>query len=198
MREPKIIGFSLGFGSYNYVFYLLLSWLPSYLSRAMHVDLMHSFLYTGVPWLAATITDLLIGGLLVDKLIQAGHDQSRVRMTVLVLGTACGLGILGAAWSHTPAQALGWITLSISGLSAAAPVGWSIPSLIAPRTSVGKVGGIVNFSNQISGILAPAITGFMLSCLHSFRGAFMVAGAYLLLGIGAYLFLLRDLHPASD
>jgi MFS family permease len=197
LREPKIIGFSLGFGSYNYVFYLLLSWLPSYLSRAMHVDLLHSFLYTGVPWLAAAFTDLLVGGILVDKLIQNGYDQSRVRMTVLVLGTACGLGIVGAAWSHTPLQALAWITLSISGLSAAAPVGWSIPSLIAPRPAVGKVGGIVNFSNQVSGILAPAITGFMLSYLHSFTGAFMVAGAYLLIGICAYLFLLRDLHPVQ-
>lgn len=197
LREPKIIGFSLGFGSYNYVFYLLLSWLPSYLSRAMHIDLLHSFLYTGVPWLAATIADLLIGGILVDKLIQGGHDQSRVRMTVLVLGTACGLGIVGAAWSHTPLQALAWITLSISGLSAASPVGWSIPSLIAPRPAVGKVGGIVNFSNQLSGILAPAITGFMLGYLHSFTGAFMVAGAYLLIGICGYLFLLRDLHPVT-
>jgi MFS family permease len=197
LREPKIIGFSLGFGSYNYVFYLLLSWLPSYLSRAMHIDLLHSFLYTGLPWLAATIADLLIGGILVDKLIQNGHDQSRVRMTVLVLGTACGLGIVGAAWSRTPLQALAWITLSISGLSAASPVGWSIPSLIAPRPAVGKVGGIVNFSNQLSGILAPAITGFMLSYLHSFTGAFMIAGAYLVIGICGYLFLLRDLHPVK-
>ena len=52
---------TLGFGAYNYVFYLLLTWLPSYLSQALHIDLLHSFLYTGVPWLFATITDLLSG-----------------------------------------------------------------------------------------------------------------------------------------
>ena len=33
LRQRKVIGLSLGFGSYNYVFYLLLTWLPSYLSR---------------------------------------------------------------------------------------------------------------------------------------------------------------------
>jgi len=28
----------LGFSAYNYTFYLLLTWVPSYLSKALHVD----------------------------------------------------------------------------------------------------------------------------------------------------------------
>ena len=110
LRQRKVIGLALGFGSYNYVFYLLLNWLPTYLSESLHVDLKHSFLYTGVPWLVATGTDLFIGGLLVDSLIRRGWNQSRVRMAVLVLGTAFGLGILGCGWSHGARQALFWIT----------------------------------------------------------------------------------------
>jgi MFS transporter, ACS family, D-galactonate transporter len=192
LRKRKVIGLALGFGSYNYVFYLLLTWLPSYLSESLHIDLLHSFLYTGVPWLVATAMDLLIGGLLVDMLVQRGWNASRVRMTVLVTGTAFGLGIVGAGWSHSAAQALTWISISIGGLSAAAPVGWSIPSLIAPRASVGRVGGILNFSNQLSGIAAPIVTGYLVNARHSFTGAFAVAGAYLVLGICGYVFLLRN------
>ena len=79
----------LGFGSYNYVFYLLLTWLPSYLSSALHIDLLHSFLYTGVPWLVATAADLVVGGWLVDWLIERGWNASNVRKTVLVAGTTC-------------------------------------------------------------------------------------------------------------
>ena len=194
LGRKKVIGLALGFGSYNYVFYLLLSWLPSYLSQALHIDLLHSFLYTGVPWLIATATDMLIGGLLVDALVRRGWNASRVRMTVLVTGTAFGLGIVGAGWSHTPAQALAWISISIGGLSAAAPVGWSVPSLIAPKGSVGRVGGILNFSNQLSGVAAPIITGYVVQTRHSFAGAFVVAGAYLVIGICGYIFLLRDTH----
>jgi MFS transporter, ACS family, D-galactonate transporter len=197
LRKRKVIGLAIGFGSYNYVFYLLLTWLPRYLSVSLHIDLMHSFLYTGVPWMVATATDLLIGGLLVDRLVQRGWNANRVRMTVLVLGTACGLGILGAGWSHTPAAAIAWISLSIGGLSAAAPVGWSVPSLIAPRASVGRVGGILNFSNQLSGIAAPIVTGYLVSGRHSFTGAFTVAGAYLAIGVCAYLFLLRDMDSIA-
>jgi ACS family D-galactonate transporter-like MFS transporter len=195
IRQPKVLAMVLGFGSYNYVFYLLLTWLPSYLSMALHLDLTHSFLYTGFPWLVATFADLLIGGLLADFLIQRGWDANRVRRTILIGGMTCGLGILGAATVHSPLPALLWISLSIGGLSAASPIGWSVPSLIAPRNSVGSVGGIINFSNQISGISAPIITGFLVQTLHSFGWAFGISAIYLGVGITAYLTLLGKIEP---
>jgi sugar phosphate permease len=189
LRQRKVLGMALGFGSYNYVFYLLLTWLPSYLSRALHIDLLHSVVYTSVPWLFATVTDLG-GGWLADYLIQRGWDASRVRSAFLIVGLAFGLGILGAAHAHTATRALIWISISIGGLAAAAPVGWSIPSMIAPRGSVGTVGSIVNFSNQLSGIAAPIVTGYVVAATHSFAWAFGVSAIYLLIGIAAYIFLL--------
>ena len=199
--ERKVVGLAIGFGSYNYVFYLLLTWLPSYLSFALHIDLLHSFLYTSVPWLFATFTDIVAGGWLVDFLIQRGWSAGLVRKTILVGGTACGLGLLGAAHAHTPMRALIWISISIGGLSAAAPVGWSLPSLIARRNDVGKVGGIINFSNQISGISAPILTGYLVSAFHSYAWAFGVAAAYLAIGIASYIFLLgkiERMHPTPS
>jgi sugar phosphate permease len=192
--QRKVLGMALGFGSYNYVFYLLLTWLPSYLSFALHVDLLHSFLYTGVPWLFATMTDLAAGWLS-DALIQRGWDPGRVRKSVLVGGTAFGLAIAGAAKAHTATQALLWISISIGGLSAAAPVGWSIPSMIAPRGCVGTVGGIVNFSNQLSGIAAPIITGYVIAWTHSYGWAFGISAIYLAIGICSYIFLLGKIEP---
>ena len=194
IRQKKVIGLSLGFGSYNYVFYLLVTWMPVYIARTLKVDLAHAFLYTGVPWLIAAAADLAIGGWLVDALIRRGNNPDRVRRVVLIGGTVLGLGILGAGHAHTPAQAMFWISISIGGLSAAAPVGWSIPSLIAPRETVGSVGGILNLSNQISGIVAPIVTGFLVNGKQSFEAAFLVAAAYLVVGIAAYIFLLGDIR----
>lgn len=189
LRQRKVLGLALGFGSYNYVFYLLITWLPSYFSAALHIDLLHSFLYTSVPWLFATVTDLS-GGWLADFLVHHGCDASRVRKTILVCGTAFGLGILGAAHAHTAARALIWISISIGGLSAASPVGWSVPSMIAPRGSVGTVGGIMNFSNQLSGIAAPVITGYVVAVTHAYAWAFGISAIYLLIGIASYILLL--------
>jgi ACS family D-galactonate transporter-like MFS transporter len=198
LRQPKVYGLGLGWGAYNYSFYLLLTWLPTYLSFAHHVDLLHSVMYTSVPWLFATLTDLVVGGWLVDALIQRGWDASRVRQTVLVIGTSFGLGILGAAHAPTPRAALFWISISLGGLAAAAPVAWTVPSLIAPRESVGRLGGIVNFCGQLGAISAPIITGYVATVTHAFSSAFAAATGILLLGIGGYIFLLRRIEPIPE
>jgi ACS family D-galactonate transporter-like MFS transporter len=188
IRQKKVLGLAIGFGAYNYSFYMLLTWLPSYLASALHVDLLHSFLYTGVPWLFATVCDLG-AGLTSDALIQRGWDASRV------VGTAFGLGILGAVHAHTSVQALFWISVCIGGLSAAAPIGWTIPSMISPRGSVGTVGGIINFSGQISGIAAPILTGYVLFATGSYLWVFGIAAIYLAIGIASYILLLGKIEP---
>lgn len=198
LKRRKVIGLALGFGAYNYVFYLLLTWLPRYVSIALHIDLMQSFLYTSLPWLFATFMDVLVGGLLVDKLIQRGWNAAHVRKAVLVAGTCCGLGIVGAAYAHSALQALVSISISIGGLSAASAVGWSIPSLIAGSKDVGKVGGIINFSNQISGIAAPIVTGYIVAARGSFAWVFGVAALYLAIGIAGYVFLLGKIEPMKE
>jgi MFS transporter, ACS family, D-galactonate transporter len=198
LRQRKVQGLVLGFAAYNYTFYLLLTWLPSYLSSALHINLLHSVLYSSVPWLFATFTDFFIGGWLVNALIHRGRDASLVRQSVLVGGTAFGLGILGAAHAHTPTTALFWISVSLGGLAAAAPVGWSIPSLIAPEGSVGVLGGILNFGNQLSAIVAPIVTGYVVAATQSFAWAFVVATAFLLAGIAGYLFWLGRIEPIPE
>ena len=196
LGQRKALGLAIGFGSYNYVFYLLLAWLPSYLTIALGIDPYHSFLYTSLPWLVATFCDLVVGGWLVDALIRRGYDASRVRQVILIGGTTFGLGILGAANAHDATQALTWISISIGGLSAAAPVGWSVPGLIAGRNNVGRVGGIMNFSNQVSGIAASTVTGYLFAA-HQVGWVFGIAGIYLAVGIGAYIFLLGRIEPAA-
>jgi MFS transporter, ACS family, D-galactonate transporter len=198
LSQRKVWGLVLGYGAYNYTFYLLLSWLPSYLSTALGVDLEHSILYTSVPWAIGAATDLAIGGWLVNALIHRGWEASRVRQTVLVAGTSLGLGIVGAANAHTPQAAVLWISVSMAGLSAAAPVGWSIPALLAPERGVGTLGGILNSSNQLAAIVAPIVTGYIAAETHSFAWAFATAAAILLLGIAAYLFWLGRIEPIPD
>ena len=198
LRQRKVYGLGLGWGAYNYSFYLLLSWLPSYLSFALHVDLLHSVLYTSVPWFFATFTDLVVGGWLVDALIGRGWDPQRVRQAILIGGMACGLGILGAAHAHTAAVALFWISMALGGLAAAAPVAWTVPSLIAPREGVGSVAGIANFCGQIGGISAPIVTGFIVQRTHSFSSAFVTATVVLLLGIFGYVVLLGRMEPVPE
>jgi MFS family permease len=198
LQQRKVYGLALGWGAYNYTFFLLLTWLPSYLSISLRMDLLHSVFYTSVPWLFATVTDVVVGGWLVDALIARGWDSNRVRQTVLITCTSLGLGMLGAARAHSSTSALVWISIALGGLAAAAPVAWTVPSLISPRESVGRVGGIVNFAGQIAAITAPIITGYIVSATHSFASAFVTATVILLLGIAGYAFLLGRIEAIPE
>jgi len=198
LGKKKVWGLVLGFASYNYIFYLLLAWLPSYLASAHQLSLRSAVLYTGIPWVFSGFADLLIGGLLVDALVKRGWDSVRVRQAVLIGGTAFGLGIFGAAHASTPLVAVFWISVSMGGLSAASPVGWSIPSLIAPRESVGTLGGILNFGNQLAGIAAPIVTGYIRQATNSFSSAFTAAAIFLVIGICGYVFLLGRIEAIPE
>lgn len=193
IREKKVWGLALGWGAYNYSFYLLLTWLPSYLSIALHLDLLRSVMYTSIPWLLATFADIFIGGWFVDLLIQRGWNAQRVRKTAMVLGMSLGLAIWGARGVHTPAAALFWITLGLCGLSIAAPVAWTVPSLIVPQQNVGVVSAVANFCSQVAGIVAPIVTGYIIALTHSFSAAFATATGVLLVGICGYVFLLQEI-----
>ncbi len=194
LRRKKVWGLALGMAAYNYNFYLFLTWLPGYLSTSLHLDVLQSGFYTAIPWLAATVSDLIVGGWLVDYLIRRGHDPTRVRQTILVAGLVLGLAVAGATRTTNPKVAIFWISVALCGLAASAPVGWSIPGLIAPPGSTGRVAGIMNFVDNLPAILAPVITGYLVGNSQSFARPFLVAAAVLLGGILSYLFLLGKIE----
>ena len=152
-------------------------------------------MFTAIPWLAATVSDLIVGGWLVDYLIRTGRDSTRVRQSILIGGLVMALAVAGATRTSNPRVAILWISIALCGLAASAPVGWSIPGLIAPTGSTGRVAGIMNFVANLPGVLAPVITGYLVGNSQSFRRPFLVAAGVLLAGIASYIFLLGRIEP---
>jgi len=198
LTTRKVWGLSLGFATYGYCFYLFLTWLPGYLVHTLHQGMLQSAGWAAIPWACASVADLLVGGWLIDYLVARGYDDTRVRKTVLIGGMCGGLTVFGAMTSTNAVTATVWISIALSCLSAAAPVGWSLPSLIAPRGGTGTVGAIMNFANNMMGVAAPIVTGYIVGKTQSFDGAFLVAGVALLAGIASFVFLLGPIEPVPD
>jgi MFS family permease len=197
LRQPKIVGAALGSGAYNYCFYLLLTWLPFYLQRGLKMTSRNAVLWSAMPWLFAAAAGFGIGGMLVDKLLRDGRNADTVRRSVLIGGSSCGLFVLAPVLFHQPRVVLICLSLGISGLAAASPVVWTLPSLLAPRGAAGRTGSILNVAGQIAAISAPVVTGYISAATHSFAGAFLVAGLILLLGIASYVLLLGRIEQVS-
>ncbi|WLI90822.1 MFS transporter [Massilia sp. R2A-15] len=198
LTKSKVWGLTIGFAAYGYTFYLFLTWLPGYLVQTMHMSILKSAGYAAIPWAFATLTDLFVGGWLIDHLIKRGWDESKVRKGVLVTGMLFGLAVFGATQTTDPAWAIFWISIALGGLASAAPVGWSLPSLIAPKGGAGTIGGIMNFANNLMGAAAPIVTGFIVGATNSFANAFMVAGVILVIGIVSFVFVLGRIEPIPD
>jgi ACS family D-galactonate transporter-like MFS transporter len=53
----------------------------------------------------------------------------------------------------------------------------------------------MNFANNMMGVAAPMVTGYVVGSTQSFANAFMVAGFVLLVGVASFAFLLGRIEP---
>ncbi|PLT33272.1 MFS transporter [Bacillus sp. V5-8f] len=195
LTKRKVWAVFIGFAAYGYSWFLFLTWLPGYLATEMGMSILKSGWYAAIPWVVGTITEIVFGGWLVDRLVNKGYNSTRVRKTTLVIGMLFGLAIIGAAFTHNPNIAVLWISIALGGLVVTSAVAYSIPTFIAPKGSVGTLTGLLTFGNNSMAIVAPIATGFIVQATGSFMYAFLVAAAFLVVGILSYVFLLTDLEP---
>jgi dipeptide/tripeptide permease len=65
----------------------------------------------------------------------------------------------------------------------------------APPEEVGVWTGAENFTGNIGGILAPLVTGFLISRTGSYLPGFVLAAVVLVTGLLAYWFIVGELKP---
>jgi sugar phosphate permease len=198
LLQPKVWGLTIGFTAYDYLFALLLTWLPGYLTTTFHVNILSAGFDALLVWGTATVSDLIVGGWLVDFLIQRGADPNRVRKTVMIAGLVIGFAVIGAAYTKDIHVALFWITLAAAGIAFHAPVAWSMPGLIAPRNSTGTIGGVMNLFGNLSSFAAPVATGLIVARTGSFNAAIVTAAIILIVGIISYVFVLGRIEPIAE
>ncbi|MEW1747573.1 MFS transporter [Streptomyces angustmyceticus] len=191
LRSGRIWLLSCGFACYGYTINIVLTWMPEFLQREFHVRLLQSGFYAMIPWAVATVAELLVGGLLVDRLVRRGRGAWTVRRTVLTCGLALGATIGAAGSAGSPAMAVVWMSLSLAGLAIAAPVAWGLPGLLAPPGTVGAVSGLMNFLNTAATAGGVLLTGWLAQATGSFEAPFLFAVAVLALGVALYWAALR-------
>jgi len=123
---------------------------------------------------------------------------NRVLTTLLSAGLWLAFAVIGAAYTKDINIAVMWITIAVAGIAFHAPVGWSIPALIAPRNMTGRLGGIMNLLNNLAGFCAPIVTGLIVQRTGSFSIAIVTAAIILLVGIVSYSFVLGRIEKIPE
>jgi len=190
-RTPSIWCISLSYFCTNYVFFLFMTWLPSYFSIGRGLNLQASAVYSMLPY-AVALFAYPLGGYLADKVSgKIGQNWGRRMFIIAGLIIAGGLLILASKASST-GMAVGLISLSNGFICLTMGSFFSIP-IVFSQKNTGIIVGINGFFGTASGILAPILSGVIIDLFGDYDMALYV-GAIIAL-IGAVLACIAKVKP---
>lgn len=194
LRQRALWGAALGLFTANYGFYFILSWLPIYLvdERGFSIEGM-IWLGTGAYFVNAVCA--LAMGWVTDRWIRSGRNPDVVYKGALaalhVGGILCMVAMAYAGEIGLAAALLLFQVL----LGAASPGYYAIAQIIAGPKATGRWVGVQNAIGNISGFVAPALTGVLVDLTGSFAPAFVVAAVVLAFGFIAWIWILGRIAP---
>ncbi|KAK3253291.1 major facilitator super transporter [Cymbomonas tetramitiformis] len=146
---------------HNWGTFILLTWMPTYYSQELGLNLQESGFYSVLPWIVMALM-ANVGGWLADTMVEKGVSVTRVRkimQTIGFLGPAFFLTRLSGV--STVWGAVGCMCCS-QGLDAFSQSGlYCNHQDIGPRYS-GVLLGISNTAGVLAGVLGTAATGYIL------------------------------------
>jgi ACS family D-galactonate transporter-like MFS transporter len=196
IRNRNLLGICLGFFCFDYYWYLLVTWLPDYLVTVRHLTILRAGFYASLPFFVFGISEP-IGGWIADLLVQRGWNETRTRKGVVTIAFATGLLLIPAARADTAGAG---IALIIGGSLVRLATGNLLVILqsCAPPEEIGLWTGIENFAGNLAGILAPLVTGFLISRTGSYLPGFALAAIILIAGLLSYWLIVGELKPDTN
>ena len=172
----------------NWSLYVLLSWLPSFVTNGLGVDFKNSGLVSMVPHVVSFLF-LNIAGQVADRMVRSGMAVIRVRK----ICQSIGFGGLAAALFVVGEVEIAWLAITImcvgNALGAFVTGGFAVNHMDIAPNHAGKLMGITNTFATIPGIIGVTVSGFILETTGSWALVFQVAGAVTVFGLVVYLLL---------
>ncbi len=163
----------------DFLQWLFLTWVPSYLVMERHFSIVKMGIYGSLPYATACVTQPFVG-MCSDWLIRRGWSMNRARKTVQVILQLLSATVIVVGFVDDPMIAVLFLTISIAAESNAAGHVWVIISEVVPPKMVGSVGGMINSVGSAAGILSPIVTGLVVKLTGSFRLALTLGGCSIL------------------
>ncbi|MBU4439944.1 MAG: MFS transporter [Acetobacterium sp.] len=187
---PSVWTGAISFFCTNYLFYLFMTWLPTYFVKGRGFEMGTSAIYTMMPYIVATVTYPL-GGWLADKAAQKfGHNLGRKLFPLIGMVGAGILLILGSQAS-TPVTAVAFISAS-NGLLCLTMGGYYSMPMVFSAQNAGKITGLFATCATIGGIMAPTLTGIVVDHYGYNVALYLGAGISVL---GAVILLTSQVRP---
>jgi len=196
LRQRALWGTGLGHFSSNYTFYFMLSWLPLYLVRERGFSNLEMARLAGSAYLVNAVF-AMAGGWAIDRYIARSGSANfgyKLVMGATHLGSiACMLCM--AVGPRPVALASIFVYQAVCGVQS--PGVFAIPQILAGPAATARWVGIQNTLGNLAGILAPALTGFIVEWTGHFTLAFVFAAAVGVLGFVGWVFMVPRIREIN-
>lgn len=192
LRRPAILATAFAFFGYAYILYFFLSWFPTYLVKAQGLSIGTMGVVNAIPWLVGCI-GMVLGGFVCDHIYRRTGNAVFARKLILVGSLAIAALCVALAGIVTGvAGVVALMAVSVFFMYLTANTYWAIILDTVEEGRVGSVGGFVHLIANLAGIVAPAVTGFIVEWSGGFAGAFVLTGAIAIVGALAVAVFVRS------
>lgn len=152
---------ALGYFTFLYITFTLVTWGPKYLQDSFHYDL-HSLWYVAmIPWSGACFT-VLLGGKIADTLLKRFNNLRLARnlfaSVTLLLTAACFMAI---PYMPSAAGIILMMTLGNALNALVNNVYWSVVIDVTPKSTVGTYSGITLAIANLASVISPLLSGWL-------------------------------------
>lgn len=172
----------------NYVLYFEITWLPYYLVHERHLSMGTMARISGVGYLCYS-AGAVVFGWISDRWIAAGGTPTLVRKTFAGAGAGiAGLLLLSCALAGPTASVILLLLAFAAGGMCGSNI-WAITQTLAGPRMAGRWTGLQNFLGNLAGVIAPAVTGFVVDYTGRFFVAFVIMAIVAMLAALSYFFV---------
>jgi MFS family permease len=192
LKQPALWGTALGLFSSNYVFYFMLTWLPSYLQSE------RGFSLIGMAWVATSAflvnaVSAFVTGWGMDRYLMHGGSANFGYKAVMAVAHSGSVVCMLAMALGSPRVALISLFVYQALCGASSPGVYAMCQILAGPRASGRWVGIQNSLGNLPGIVAPALTGYIIDATGHYTNAFVVAAAVSLLGLIGWVWMVPQL-----
>jgi MFS family permease len=198
MRSPSMWGLAISQGCAVYSLYLYLSWLPNYLQTARHVSMVHSGVFTAIPFLVGAVVIVIVNWIgdriLTPDAVRAGKRRGVVVVCLILTAGGMAIPYVGSIGAVV---ALTILPVAFSNTATATNAALTSDLLHSPADA-GRAFAFLVLGGNVFGLLAPIVTGYIVAATGSFASAFVLAGVLALIGAAMSFGLTRFPLGATD
>ncbi len=173
LTHPALIANNIAYFAFGYMLFFATLWLPGYFLSQHNLNLKSVGWYLTIPWLVGAVF-LKAGGVISDYLYKK-TGNSRLSRSHVIWSSQLLAAVAFLCLGYTNSLGLSIFFLSLGlGFGLLPQPAFFSTNIDVAKERAGSAQGITSSCLSLAGIIAPALTGWLIDLTGNYQGAFLL------------------------